>query len=97
MVRATSQQAVAAASAIHPVLRKLLSRPVAAVMGVLNVTPDSFSDGGKFLSPERALAQAQRLIADGADIIDIGAESTRPYQRPRLAATEPFRIRDGNA
>jgi dihydropteroate synthase len=50
-----------------------------AVMGVLNVTPDSFSDGGKFLSPDRALAQAQRLVAEGADIIDIGAESTRPY------------------
>ena len=48
-------------------------------MGVLNVTPDSFSDGGKFLSPDRALAQAQRLVAEGADIIDIGAESTRPY------------------
>jgi dihydropteroate synthase len=48
-------------------------------MGVLNVTPDSFSDGGKFLSPDQALQQAQRLVAEGADIIDIGAESTRPY------------------
>ena len=48
-------------------------------MGVLNVTPDSFSDGGQFLAPERALAQARRLIAEGADIIDVGAESTRPY------------------
>jgi len=48
-------------------------------MGVLNVTPDSFSDGGQFLAPDRALAQARRLVADGADIIDIGAESTRPY------------------
>jgi len=48
-------------------------------MGVLNVTPDSFSDGGKFLAPDLALAQARRLIAEGADIIDIGAESTRPY------------------
>jgi dihydropteroate synthase len=60
-------------------LSRLLSRPVPAVMGVLNVTPDSFSDGGQFLAPERALAQARRLIADGADIIDVGAESTRPY------------------
>ena len=60
-------------------LRALLSRPIPAVMGVLNVTPDSFSDGGQFLAPDQALAQAQRLIADGADIIDIGAESTRPY------------------
>ena len=48
-------------------------------MGILNVTPDSFSDGGRFLDPERALAQAKRMIAEGADIIDIGAESTRPY------------------
>jgi dihydropteroate synthase len=48
-------------------------------MGVLNVTPDSFSDGGQFVAPERALAQARRMIAEGADIIDIGAESTRPY------------------
>jgi dihydropteroate synthase len=48
-------------------------------MGVLNVTPDSFSDGGQFIAPERALAQARRMIAEGADIIDIGAESTRPY------------------
>jgi dihydropteroate synthase len=48
-------------------------------MGVLNITPDSFSDGGQFLAPDRALAQARRLIAEGADIIDIGAESTRPY------------------
>lgn len=49
------------------------------VMGVLNLTPDSFSDGGKFIAPDAALAQAQRMIAEGADIIDIGAESTRPY------------------
>ena len=63
----------------HPVLNALLSRPYPAVMGVLNVTPDSFSDGGQFITPERALAQARRMIAEGADIIDIGAESTRPY------------------
>ena len=48
------------------------------VMGVLNVTPDSFSDGGKFLSLESALAQAEQMIAEGADIIDVGGESTRP-------------------
>jgi dihydropteroate synthase len=53
------------------------ARPL--VMGVLNVTPDSFSDGGRFIDPDRAIAQAQRMIAEGADIIDIGAESTRPY------------------
>jgi len=79
MVKAAPRHNVAPASAPDPVLRKLLSRPMPAVMGVLNVTPDSFSDGGKFLSPDQALLQAQRLVAEGADIIDIGAESTRPY------------------
>ncbi len=79
MVKTISKQAVPVAEQLHPVLRTLLSRPTPAVMGVLNVTPDSFSDGGKFLAPGQALAQAKRLIADGADIIDIGAESTRPY------------------
>jgi dihydropteroate synthase len=48
------------------------------VMGVLNVTPDSFSDGGKYLDVPSAIAHAQQLITDGADIIDIGGESTRP-------------------
>jgi dihydropteroate synthase len=79
MVNTSPKQAVPAAPRLHPVLQALLSRPTPAVMGVLNVTPDSFSDGGKFLAPDQALAQARRLIADGADIIDIGAESTRPY------------------
>jgi dihydropteroate synthase len=79
MVKLSSKQAVPAAPRLHPVLQALLSRSTPAVMGVLNVTPDSFSDGGKFLAPDQAMAQARRLIADGADIIDIGAESTRPY------------------
>lgn len=48
------------------------------IMGILNVTPDSFSDGGKYTTVERAIAQAKQMIADGADIIDIGGESTRP-------------------
>lgn len=47
-------------------------------VGILNVTPDSFSDGGRFLAPERALAQARRLVASGAAMFDLGAESTRP-------------------
>jgi dihydropteroate synthase len=51
------------------------------IMGVVNVTPDSFSDGGKFLERDRAVEQAQRLIEEGADIIDIGGESTRPGAR----------------
>ena len=48
-------------------------------MGILNVTPDSFSDGGRFFDPRRAIAHAASMAAEGADIIDIGAESTRPY------------------
>lgn len=48
------------------------------VMGILNVTPDSFSDGGKYLSVEAAVAHARQMISDGADILDVGAESTRP-------------------
>ncbi|HNH29313.1 MAG TPA: dihydropteroate synthase, partial [bacterium] len=48
------------------------------VMGILNVTPDSFSDGGRFFSTEKAVVHAEQLIADGADILDIGGESTRP-------------------
>ena len=52
------------------------------VMGILNATPDSFSDGGKFRSPKDAIAQAERMIADGVDLIDIGGESTRPGAEP---------------
>ena len=54
----------------------VLARPL--VMGILNVTPDSFSDGGQFADPTRAIEQAARMIAEGADIIDVGGESTRP-------------------
>jgi dihydropteroate synthase len=62
----------------NPLARLLaLGRP--AVMGVLNVTPDSFSDGGRFLDPSIAIEQSQRMVAAGADVLDIGAESTRPY------------------
>ncbi|MGY8664584.1 dihydropteroate synthase [Bradyrhizobium sp. UFLA05-109] len=69
-------------------LRTLLARPVPAVMGVLNVTPDSFSDGGQFIAPDEALARARTMIADGADIIDIGAESTRPYKGAQPVTAE---------
>lgn len=62
------------------------------VMGVLNVTPDSFSDGGRFLDPAAALVQARRLIAAGADILDIGGESTRPGAEPVSEAEEIARV-----
>jgi len=84
MIATTSRPA----PADHPDLPALLSRATPAVMGVLNVTPDSFSDGGQFIAPERALAQARRLIAEGADIVDIGAESTRPYGAQPVSAEE---------
>jgi len=58
------------------------------VMGVLNVTPDSFSDGNQFLSPDKALAHAEQMIAEGADIIDIGGESTRPGGAAIVSAEE---------
>jgi dihydropteroate synthase len=67
-----------------------LTRP--RVMGVLNVTPDSFSDGGRFLEPAAALEQALRMVAEGAALIDIGGESTRPGARPVLATEQLRRI-----
>ena len=62
------------------------------VMGILNVTPDSFSDGGRYFSEEAAVDQAQRLLADGADILDIGGESTRPHSLPVTAEEEIRRV-----
>jgi dihydropteroate synthase len=88
MIASSPRTAPAAASAGHRAWPALLSGPYPAVMGVLNITPDSFSDGGQFLAPERALVQARRMIAEGADIIDIGAESTRPYGAAPISADE---------
>ena len=65
-------------------------RPV--IMGIVNVTPDSFSDGGLFTSKETAVAHAKRLVAEGADIIDVGAESTRPGHTPVSAEEEWARL-----
>jgi len=67
-----------------------MPRPL--VMGVVNVTPDSFSDGGRFLDAEAALAHARRLIAEGADMIDVGGESTRPGAEPVPEAEEILRV-----
>lgn len=58
------------------------------IMGILNVTPDSFSDGGSYLDPNRAVARALQMLEDGADIIDIGGESTRPGSSTRVSAEE---------
>jgi dihydropteroate synthase len=106
MAKTTATSATRAATSAPPripVLTKLLgkARPLARplIMGVLNVTPDSFSDGGRFLQPPAAIEQARRLVAEGADIVDVGAESTRPYggavpvtleqERERLARILP--------
>ena len=58
-----------------------LDRPV--IIGILNVTPDSFSDGGRYTGADAALAHAERLLADGATVIDVGGESTRPGRTER--------------
>lgn len=62
------------------------------VMGILNVTPDSFSDGGRFLDPAQAVEQGVRMAADGADLIDVGGESTRPGSATVNAAEEKHRV-----
>jgi dihydropteroate synthase len=67
-----------------------LTRPV--VMGILNVTPDSFSDGGRYVRPEAALDRAAAMVAEGADIIDIGGESTRPGAVGVLESVETERV-----
>ncbi len=74
-VRSLDKAAVQAPNTFSALLS--LDRPL--VMGILNVTPDSFSDGGQFLDPAVAIAHAAEIAAGGADILDIGAESTRPY------------------
>lgn len=63
-----------------------------AIMGILNVTPDSFSDGGQFLAVEAAVAHALQMVHDGADIIDVGGESTRPGAAPVSTAIELRRV-----
>jgi dihydropteroate synthase len=74
------------------VLARLLALQRPLVMGILNVTPDSFSDGGAFLSPDAAVAHAEQMITEGADIIDIGGESTRPSpNRVAVSADEELR------
>jgi dihydropteroate synthase len=69
-------------------LQRLLAQNRPIVMGVLNVTPDSFSDGGEFVDPHAAIQHARQMIDEGADIIDIGGESTRPYTGARPATLE---------
>jgi dihydropteroate synthase len=78
------------------VLTRLLSEKRPLIMGILNLTPDSFSDGGQFNETQAALQHAQEMIEAGADIIDVGAESTRPYggQKPVTLEEELARLKD---
>jgi dihydropteroate synthase len=69
---------------------ELPQRPL--LMGIINVTPDSFSDAGQFFDPSTAVDHALRLVAEGADLIDIGGESTRPYSEPVTMADELRRV-----
>ncbi|KAA6186236.1 dihydropteroate synthase [Thiohalocapsa marina] len=69
-----------------------LDLTVPRVMGILNVTPDSFSDGGRFFAPDKALRQVEQMLRDGADLIDIGGESTRPGSEPVSAEEECRRV-----
>lgn len=73
-------------------LRELLSRDRPLVMGILNVTPDSFSDGGRFSTIDSALTHAREMVSGGADIIDVGGESTRPGADPVSASEEIERV-----
>jgi dihydropteroate synthase len=76
-------------------LSQLLARGRPAVMGILNVTPDSFSDGGQFFDSTTAIDHARRMATEGADILDVGAESTRPYggQKPVALEDELARLK----
>lgn len=64
------------------------------LVGILNVTPDSFSDGGEFIDPNKALAHARQLVKEGASLIDVGAESTRPHATPLSTDQEWDRLKD---
>ncbi|HET9615767.1 MAG TPA: dihydropteroate synthase [Pseudolabrys sp.] len=75
----TASPMVNPAQHVRDPLTTLLARGTPVIMGILNVTPDSFSDGGQFNDPQIAISHARTMIGDGADILDIGAESTRPY------------------
>jgi dihydropteroate synthase len=72
--------------------QKLVLGKKTYIMGILNITPDSFTDGGRYLAPDAALDQARHLLASGADIIDIGGESTRPGSLPVSSAEELQRV-----
>ena len=71
---------------------KLIDLSTPKIMGILNITPDSFSDGGNFLNEKNALLQVEKMVSEGADLIDIGAQSTRPKAELLSAETENYRL-----
>jgi len=91
----TAADETTAQKAAPNALSALLLRGRALVMGILNITPDSFSDGGKFLDSAMAVAHARDMAEQGADILDVGAESTRPYggAKPVSAQEEQARLK----
>jgi dihydropteroate synthase len=93
MIAAPHPGEVASAGGTPLDLALLMAKRHPVIMGVLNVTPDSFSDGGRFLDPSAAIAHAKEMIGEGADIIDIGAESSRPYDNPVAVTAEEERRR----
>jgi len=95
MASAMADQANTARKQPPDLFDALLRRGRPLVMGILNVTPDSFSDGGQFLDPSVAIAHARDMAEQGADILDIGAESTRPYggAQPVSASEELARLK----
>jgi dihydropteroate synthase len=92
-VRTLEKDAGTAPKSASNALPALLSLGRPLIMGILNVTPDSFSDGGQFLEPATAIAHAARMAQQGADILDIGAESTRPYGDPVPVSAEDEKAR----
>ena len=93
MIAAPHPSEVASSGGTPLALARLIAKRHPVIMGVLNVTPDSFSDGGRFLDPAAAIAHASEMIGEGADIIDIGAESSRPYGNPVAVTAEEERHR----
>jgi len=86
--RAVSNSDLPESGATFCPLGRLLASRRTLVMGILNVTPDSFSDGGRFVDPPIAIAHARAMVGDGADLLDVGAESTRPYGGAKPVAYE---------
>ncbi len=92
MAASASLSGMAASPSRRAVWEALLAKPGPLIMGILNITPDSFADGGRYFQHSAALAQGRALVAAGADLLDIGGESTRPFADPVPLEEELRRI-----